>query len=173
MKDRDAPSVRVQRACTYLRAGGMAVSLASIRRIATSLDGHPLAASTILNDPLAAGIYRANRTWRQPPKRKCSALFADLPGDLRQHALNLLRRRKDALVRLVIALEAECAHDKAELRYLRSLEPAARGLPSVPADAHAQLGYMQALLTAGRMFEARYRPGRPASSGGGGDANDP
>lgn len=122
---------------------------------------------------LAAEVYRVNRTWRHPPKRKHAALFADLPGDLRQQALNLLKRNKDALVRLVLALESECAHDKAELRYLRSLEPAQRELLSVPADAHAQLGYIHALLAAGRMFDARFRPGKGKWRAGAGGANDP
>lgn len=173
MKDRDLPSIRVQRACACLKAGGTPVSLASICRTANRLDGYPLAASTVLHDFLAAEVYRANRTWRPPPRRRQAALFSDLPGDRRQHALNLLKRRKSALVRLMIELEAERAHDKAELQYLRSLEPVQRDLPSVPADAHAQLGYIHALLAAGRMFDARFRPGKGKWSAGAGGANDP
>lgn len=165
MRKREAPSIRVQRACSYLKAGGKSVSVFSVCRTAENLDGLPLAATTILRDPLAAEIYRTNRTWRHPPKRKRCALFADLPGDLQQHALNLLKRKKEALVRLLITLEAESAHDKAELRYLRSLELAQRELPALPVDAHAQLGYIHALLTAGRTFEACYRPGMSKPSG--------
>jgi hypothetical protein len=173
MKARDAPFVRVERACRHLKASGKPVSLASICRTARCLDGHPLANTTILDDPMAAAIYRANRAWKPPPKRKHSALFSDLPGDLQHHALNLLKRKKWALVRLVIALEAERAHNRDELRYLRSLEPAQCELPSLPVEADVQLGYIHALLLAGRTFDAGLRPGNsrpPDACGGGSDA---